>query len=343
MAVLSGDSGGNIFGNIQKFFGGSWTTIFNTVLIVVTISGEKAFNALSFSCPCAYPQNVYYGGCFLFVPAFCLFLVGILLDSKTWRITHGWFYRHKSTSHGCRRSCYYWMNIFSQSLVAPIAWLFIGFLGGEYYSCFQASKAKACWIAQNKTQKEEIKQQLVNELGTDVATQISGDLEVDPNCVCNLPELEKKRLQATSQIIALGILLVAVLFALIGGFASSCFDRFTFRQNYYVNLYRKVEEARFEEIAKERVTEIANHNWTTFFDKTDRTNLDWDKISMVSLGNLSYFLSYKQLGRMGDPYLSPLDKWKNATAPDFRHTKSAAVKRTEGDGSVVSEVQDGQS
>lgn len=99
-----------------NFFSNHGSTLFNTILIVTTIGGqsvstlssshEQVIRRLTFACPCAYPLNVLHSLVFIFGPTIALFLVGIMLNTTTWKLVHGCFWRSlllplpTSQSHG---------------------------------------------------------------------------------------------------------------------------------------------------------------------------------------------------------------------------------------------------
>ncbi len=58
---------------------------------------------------------------------------------------------------------------------------------------------------------------------------------------------------------------------------------------------------------------MAVRNCNAFFEKKDRTKLDWDRISVVPLNDYPYVLSINGLGEKTDPYFSPLDRWAHVS------------------------------
>ncbi|XP_014676067.1 PREDICTED: protein FAM26E-like [Priapulus caudatus] len=110
---------------------GNKSTLMNSSVIFLTFSSEEIFQKIVFQCPCQKPQSTLYGASFLFVPALALFIVGILVNNVTWRLFTGCCYRTRSTHHGCRKGSVYLVKIIMQALVAPAAWIFIGFIDGR--------------------------------------------------------------------------------------------------------------------------------------------------------------------------------------------------------------------
>ncbi|XP_076304955.1 calcium homeostasis modulator protein 6-like isoform X1 [Tachypleus tridentatus] len=107
----------------------------NGVVVVITLSSEEIFKKVAFQCPCSQPKSHLYGGCFLWAPALVLFILGILINTVTWRLFHGCIHRAHETSHGFKRGSYYCIRIIAQAVVAPSAWLFVSLLDGSYYVC----------------------------------------------------------------------------------------------------------------------------------------------------------------------------------------------------------------
>ncbi|KAK6027400.1 hypothetical protein OSTOST_06569, partial [Ostertagia ostertagi] len=83
-------SGANSVVNVfQNLFSNHGSTFLNIILVVSTIGGQSIIRKLTFACPCSFPLNVYHSLVFMFGPAIALFIIGIVLNTTTWKILHG--------------------------------------------------------------------------------------------------------------------------------------------------------------------------------------------------------------------------------------------------------------
>ncbi|KAI6197072.1 DDB1- and CUL4-associated factor 13 [Aphelenchoides besseyi] len=203
-------------------------SILNGAIIVSTISGQSLINKLTFTCPCSFPLNEYQSGGFLFGPCIALFMLGVLLNQKTWRLVHGCCYRSRAAQHPLSTSLLYWIQIIAQSLIAPIAWLFVSLLDGSYYRCLMA--ARFCSNIPNCTG--------------------SLNQSVCETCVCSLDKVNSDKLISESQFLAWLLLIFTGISACFVTCCVRSFDKYTYVQNNFVEMYREIEEKIFEETAK---------------------------------------------------------------------------------------------
>nr|XP_025858100.1 calcium homeostasis modulator protein 6 [Vulpes vulpes] len=69
---------------------------------LLTAGGERLFSTAVFQCPCSAAWNLPYGLVFLLVPALALFLLGLVLNARTWRLLTGCCARSsRSRARGC--------------------------------------------------------------------------------------------------------------------------------------------------------------------------------------------------------------------------------------------------
>ncbi|KAI6183949.1 hypothetical protein M3Y97_00543600 [Aphelenchoides bicaudatus] len=288
-------------------------TAINGLIIVSTISGQSLINKLTFTCPCSYPLNEYHSLGFLFGPCIVLFMFAVLINQKTWRLVQGCCYRTRSTSHPLSTSLLYWLQILAQSLIAPVAWLFVSLLDGSYYKCLMAGN-----YCQN-----------VPECLTSPAK-----LGICEMCLCNLDKVIGDKLISESQFYAWTLLISTSIVASIVMCCVRVFSRFTYSQNNYVQLYRDIEEKVFDEFAKENATNLAKLNSKRFFDSKQLFKIDWDQIASlpvvenpyVILSQISGFSKTAPAATSDQNWnYTTLQKWTSEKTADADDQRTTAV------------------
>uniref|UniRef100_A0A8C8VJX5 Uncharacterized protein n=1 Tax=Pelusios castaneus TaxID=367368 RepID=A0A8C8VJX5_9SAUR len=105
---------------------------------LLTAGSERIFSVVVFQCPCN-SWNMVYGSVFLLVPALILFLLGFLLNPRTWRLFTGCC----TTGSWCcctnRRRCWRYARVLwllmGSGAVAPLTWIAMALLGANFYEC----------------------------------------------------------------------------------------------------------------------------------------------------------------------------------------------------------------
>lgn len=105
---------------------------------LLTIGSERIFSVTVFKCPCN-SWNMVYGAVFLLVPAFILFLLGLLLNTRSWKVLTGCCAPSRmgqcpNSGRFCRYMQVLWM-VAASSAVAPFTWIAVALLGGSFYEC----------------------------------------------------------------------------------------------------------------------------------------------------------------------------------------------------------------
>lgn len=112
------------------------TTLGFGLVALLTAGGEQIFSAVVFKCPCS-SWNFSYGTVFLLVPALVLLVLGYTLSNKTWKMFTGICMRNPNP---CRlKNCCVFLKVFMQitttALVAPVSWIAVALLNGNYFEC----------------------------------------------------------------------------------------------------------------------------------------------------------------------------------------------------------------
>uniref|UniRef100_A0A674J9R0 Calcium homeostasis modulator family member 6 n=1 Tax=Terrapene triunguis TaxID=2587831 RepID=A0A674J9R0_9SAUR len=98
---------------------------------LLTAGSERLFSAVAFQCPCN-SWNMLYGSVFLLVPALILFLLGYLLNVRTWRLFTGCC---ASGKWSCWRFFRVLWLVTVSAAVAPLTWIAVALLGANFYEC----------------------------------------------------------------------------------------------------------------------------------------------------------------------------------------------------------------
>lgn len=106
------------------------------LVTLLTAGGERIFSTTVFQCPCSATWNLSYGLVFLLVPAIVLFLLGYVLNARTWRLLTGCCAPGTRSSCGsCRRRALVCAQLSGMAAVAPLTWVAVALLGGTFYEC----------------------------------------------------------------------------------------------------------------------------------------------------------------------------------------------------------------
>ncbi|KAE9551462.1 hypothetical protein FO519_005335 [Halicephalobus sp. NKZ332] len=298
------------FGVLSGIFKNYGPSVINGLIIVSTISGQSIIGKLTFTCPCAYPLNIYHSITFIFGPALALFMFALLINPNTWKLVHGCCHRTGSAQHPFGIACLYWLQIIAQAGIAPVAWLFVAFLNGSYYTCMRAGAF--CNISETKQCDNQ--SSVMSSFANVPLSIITIDPRVCPLCVCSLDPVNEGYLRSQSQVIAWALIVGVGLLALMTICIVRMCDKYTYVQNFYVQIYRDEEKRIFEEVAKEHAKAFAETNSKLFFSSLKHSKADWDTISALpSITNPYLFrnrLKKKQIPTETWEYTT-LQKWVN--------------------------------
>lgn len=245
-----------------------------TTVSLLTVASEHIFSSVVFKCPCN-SGNMLYGSAFLLAPAFILFLLGVMVNPRIWRLLTG----KCSSQHlqgitwgTCACFCQVFLPVTAKALVSPLTWIAVALLGADFYECAASGSS----LIQSRFCKDN---------GTDCRDQL-----LKMPCGEKLPaEISSERLslQAESQLIGWFLIASIMTVALISRCVSHCCSPVSYLQLKFWKIYSKEERDLFEKKAKEHATKLAERNTNCFFEATDPasfhtpTNKDWQKISIL--------------------------------------------------------------
>uniref|UniRef100_A0AC35GVF9 Calcium homeostasis modulator 1 n=1 Tax=Panagrolaimus sp. PS1159 TaxID=55785 RepID=A0AC35GVF9_9BILA len=267
------------FGTISGLFRNYGSHVMKGFIIISTISGQSLIGKLTFECPCAYPLNVLHSITFIFGPSIALFFLSLLVNPKTWKMVHGCFNRTVILVHTKVVVFKKFLQVFGKSTIAPVVWIFVAFLNGDYYKCMNATRF--CYkndtsLCNNTSSGKDIMElDLMN----------GGNKNICHLCLCSLDPVIDQYLRSESQVVAWIFIIFVGFFALIMVCIERMLDKQTYVQWEYIQMYRDEEKRVFDETAKEYARNLAEKQAELFFSKSIHSKKDWD--------SLSIFVDYK--------------------------------------------------
>ncbi|KHJ84703.1 hypothetical protein OESDEN_15580 [Oesophagostomum dentatum] len=90
-------------------------------------------------------------------------------------------------------------------------------------------------------------------------------------------------------------------------------DKYTYVQHQYVETYKMEETSKFEQVAKEHASQLAERNARAFFNQKDWTKRDWDWVSGVAEVNNPMFARLRLIAaeKTKTTMYTPLQLWND--------------------------------
>ncbi|XP_050748936.1 calcium homeostasis modulator protein 6 [Gymnogyps californianus] len=249
------------------------------IVSLLTAASEHIFSSVVFKCPCN-SGNMLYGSVFLIVPAFILFLLGCMVNARTWHLLTGSCPPEKRCGFcprgTCTRHCPVLVSITARALVAPLTWMAVALLRASFYECAASGNGLIKnFVCQDKGQECH---KLLAKIPCDekLSEKISGEF---------------LSLQAQSQLMGWLLIVIIVTVVLISTCVSRCRSPVSYLQLKFRKTYSKKERELFKIKAKEHATRLAEINVNCFFEATDPapfqtpSNEDWRRISLLFPSN----------------------------------------------------------
>ncbi|KAM6323700.1 calcium homeostasis modulator protein 6-like [Aegotheles albertisi] len=260
---------------VLNFFICHQTILGYSIVSLLTAASEYIFSSVVFKCPCD-SGNMLYGSVFLLVPAFILFLLGFMVNARTWRLLTGICPPQERCScspwGSCPRCCLMLMLVTTRALVAPFTWIAVALLNATFYECAASGNSM-------------IKSFVCKDKGPD-CDKLLVKIPCDKTLLKNIPD-GSLSLQAQSQLIGWFLIASIMIVALISTCVSRCCSPVSYLQLKFWQIYMKKEVEHFENKATEHATRLAEINTNCFFEATDPvpfqtpSNEDWKKISVL--------------------------------------------------------------
>ncbi|XP_027972837.1 calcium homeostasis modulator protein 6 [Eumetopias jubatus] len=279
------------------------------LVTLLTAGGERLFSTVVFQCPCSATWNLPYGLVFLLVPALALFLLGYVLNARTWRLLTGCCARGaRGARTGCcsagLRGALVCAQLSAAAALAPLTWVSVALLGGAFYECAATGSAP-----------------LARRLCQDREPTCEAQLPLAPCHQAQASDAQDllKELTAQSQVLGWSLIAVVIIFFLIFTSISRCLSPVSFLQLKFWKIYLEQEQQILKSQATEHATELAKENIKCFFECAHPKEYntpsieDWQQISSL------YTFNPKE------QYYSMLHKYVN------RKEKSHSMRSNEGD------------
>ncbi|XP_041865651.1 calcium homeostasis modulator protein 2-like [Melanotaenia boesemani] len=288
---------------VSLFFKSKDVMIFNGLIALGTVAGQTAYNVLAFHCPCSSGRNYLYGLVAIGVPALVLFLVGIIMNRRSWDLVS------ECRLRKCRKlsgdAAFTLLgSIIGRAVVAPLTWVIISLLQGQAYTCALSEVFDAGTL-----------EGFPSGQGSEVMAKFPCEGSVSTELQGFQAEIER-RLKYESQLI--GWLLVAGLSIMV--FLTLCVKRcyspLGYQQENYWSQYRSNENTLFERTAHVHARLLAAENVKSFFgfvvlDKEEKEELMEHKsgspICSSSWNRVTGVYLYRE--KNGLPLYSRLNKW----------------------------------
>ncbi|XP_037249122.1 calcium homeostasis modulator protein 6 [Falco rusticolus] len=251
------------------------TVLGYSTVSLLTAASEHIFSSVVFKCPCN-SGNMLYGCVFLIVPAFILFLLGYMVNTRTWRLLTGSCSPEKCCScnrwGACTHYCFVLLMVTARALVAPLTWIAVALLRASFYECAASGNSLIrnfmCKGKGQECHKLLVKIPCDEKLSQNISTEVLS-------------------LKAQSQLIGWILVSSIMTVALISTCVSHCYSPVSYLQLRFWKIYSKKERELWEIKAKEHATKLAEINTKCFFEATDPapfqtpSNEDWRKISIL--------------------------------------------------------------
>ncbi|NWQ76966.1 CAHM6 protein, partial [Columbina picui] len=252
------------------------TVLGYSLVSLLTAASEHIFSSVLFRCPCS-SWNMVYGSVFLLVPAIILFLLGFMVNDRTWRLLMGICHRKERCSSSprkaCTRCCPVLLQVTARAAVAPLTWVAVALFRASFYECAASGNSLLNNLVCNEKGGEECQQLLFQiPCNAKLSEKIQGDLY---------------SLQAQSQLLGWLLITVTVTVYLIATCVSRCTSPVSYLQLKFWRIYWKKEWELFETKAEEHATRLAEINTNSFFKGTNQepfvtpSNEDWWQISSL--------------------------------------------------------------
>ncbi|KAM5257227.1 calcium homeostasis modulator protein 5 [Ctenodactylus gundi] len=244
------------FQTIIKFFLNQKTAIGYSFMALLTLGSERLFSLVAFKCPCS-TENMAYGLVFLFAPAWVLLILGLLLNSRVWKLFTGCCVNPgKIFPRGHRGHCFCVLGqIVLSSMVAPIMWLSVALLNGTFYECaISGTRSQRLLDMLCRDKPKECWQEL-HRVSCGKTSMLPSDSEE-----------VKLSLQAQSQILGWCLVCSASFFSLLTTCYAHCRSKVSYLQLSFWKTYAQKEKEHLEDTFMDYAKKLSERNLKCFFE-----------------------------------------------------------------------------
>nr|XP_057933207.1 calcium homeostasis modulator protein 2-like [Doryrhamphus excisus]XP_057933208.1 calcium homeostasis modulator protein 2-like [Doryrhamphus excisus]XP_057933209.1 calcium homeostasis modulator protein 2-like [Doryrhamphus excisus]XP_057933210.1 calcium homeostasis modulator protein 2-like [Doryrhamphus excisus]XP_057933211.1 calcium homeostasis modulator protein 2-like [Doryrhamphus excisus] len=286
------------------FFKSKDVMIFNGLIALGTVASQTAYNVFAFDCPCSPGRNYYYGLAAIGVPALAFFIVGIILNKRTWDLVSE-FRLRKFRKLSAAAGSAVLGSILGRAVVAPLTWSVLSLLQGLAYTCALSEFTDPRTVEGFPTDQE-----------SDIMAKFPCKESLPEELQGFWPEIDR-RLKYESQLVGWMVLAGMSLTVLLVMCTKRCFSPLGYHQEEYWSTYRSREKDLFQRTAdvhanilaakhvkdffgfvalgKEEKEQIAEHQEAT----SPICSREWNRVTGVYL--------YRE--KNGLPLYSRLNKW----------------------------------
>ncbi|KAJ8287521.1 hypothetical protein COCON_G00001800 [Conger conger] len=251
------------------------------LVALITAGGEQIFSAVVFKCPCS-SWNFQYGLVFLLVPALVLLILGVILNNKTWKLLTGLCSCESECVCHFRGTCVFvqvCIQIFVSAAVAPITWIGVALLNGNYFECARTGLANVTLFGYHPC--------------SDKAQPCRSELHLFPckEFTVTVPPTERDAVMAIirteSQVIGWLVIASIMTTFLLLTCVARCRSPISHVQLKFWQVYTQKENALLDQYTDEHAQKLAERNLTSFFQKTPPnpivmpTREEWKQVSSL--------------------------------------------------------------
>ncbi|XP_063297349.1 calcium homeostasis modulator protein 5 [Pelobates fuscus] len=259
------------------FFTEKKSAIVYGFLALMTVGGQQLFSLVAFKCPCSH-QNLIYGCVFLFAPALILLVIAYFLDNRTWKLYTGCCLNPKKMfPTGNSFYCFFVsLHLTANAFIVPVMWIAIALLNGTFYAC-----AMSGW------QNPEFVQFLCNNKSSncprDLFKVTCGNTSMPATDSIEIARI----LQAQSQVLGWWLITVTSVASLLLTCYVNCRSKVSSLQTTFWRIYMGKEKEKFDQLAQEYATKLAERNIRSFFENKEPEvfempdNKSWEEVSSL--------------------------------------------------------------
>ncbi|KAJ8411516.1 hypothetical protein AAFF_G00163240 [Aldrovandia affinis] len=233
------------------------TTLGFGLVTLLTVGVEQIFSAVVFKCPCS-SWNFAYGTVFLLVPALALLALGYALNIKIWKMCTG-ICMCKPNPCSCENCWVFFikfMKITTSALVAPVSWIAVALLDGNYFECTMTG-SNSTWFK--------------NHVCAGKVPECQRELYRFPCKTSSVPETERDDvmgiIRAESQVLGWSLIAFIMTAALLLTCVAKCCSRISYVQLKFWQVYAQKENDLLEKYTTNHAQELAERNLKSFFEQ----------------------------------------------------------------------------
>ncbi|XP_030060629.1 calcium homeostasis modulator protein 2 [Microcaecilia unicolor] len=287
---------------LSLFFRSKDVMIFNGLVALGTVCSQEVFSVVAFHCPCSPERNYLYGLAAIGVPALALFVIGVILNNRTWNFVAEC---RRRGAKNCTTPAVFLLfgSIMGRAVVAPVTWSVISLLRGEAYVC-----------ALSEFLKPEALDNFPPNYGAETMAKFPCvDIPVE---VLSFKAEVIRRLKYESQL--LGWIWIATVAVTV--FLTKCLQRccspLGYHQEQYWSQYRSIENQLFNHTAEVHAKILAAVNVKKFFGFVALNNEDKELVKEFPVEDVQSSLQWNEITGLylyrenkGVPLYSRLHKW----------------------------------